>query len=279
MYQLLDSGDKLKLEAFGPYKIIRPCGMAFWPRKTPSLWHEENVDAIFTREEKGRWAKHKLPDCWNIKVKGVGVRLKATDFGHLGLFPEHLSQFDFFEKSLQGRHRIKVLNLFAYSGATSIFLAQRGCFVTHVDASKPINLLAKENAMSNSLASDAIRWITDDVIKFIQREKRRENLYDAIVLDPPSFGRGSQGQVFKIEEHLHRLIEGCLSLLTKRPVFFLFTNHTPGFTPLFLQRFFSSFNNRHFKQGVVQAGEMTLESGEGSLPMGTYYRWRGNSDA
>ncbi len=268
MYQLLDSGDRLKLEAFGPYKMIRPCSIALWAKKQPHLWDEDKVDAIFTREEKDGWVKNNLPSTWKIEVCGVTMKLNGTNFGHVGLFPEHMSQFDFFKKSLNGKAQPKVLNLFAYSGLSSIFLAKLGAHVTHVDASKPTNALAKENALLNNLDSQSIRWITDDVIKFIEREKRRESVYDAILLDPPSFGRGNQGQVFKIEEQLGRLVEGCRAILTKNPTFFLFSNHTPGFTPLFLERYFS----RLFK-GAFETGEMMLGKDKDSVPLGSYYRW------
>ncbi|PCI76627.1 hypothetical protein COB21_04155 [Candidatus Aerophobetes bacterium] len=273
MYKLLDSGDKFKLEAFGRYKIIRPCGMALWPRRDEKMWDEKNVDAIFTREQDEGWIKNKLPRSWDIEIKGIKARVKPTEFGHLGLFPEHLEHFDFFEKALGGEKEIRVLNLFAYSGATSAFLAKKGCHVTHVDASKPMILWAKENTEINGLEDDAVRWITDDAIKFVEREGRRGNVYDAILLDPPTFGRGDKGQVFKIEESLDRLVSGCLELLSDRPCFFLFTNHTPGFTPLFLNRYFSSFQGRHLKAGFKQSGEMLLGSKEEGFPMGAYYRW------
>lgn len=273
MYQLLDSGDKLKLEAFGAYKIIRPCSAALWPKKEAALWAKEKVNAIFTREEKGGWLKNHLPPQWQVEVEGVKMLLSSTDFGHLGLFPEHLSQLSFFKQCIEGKKRPKVLNLFAYSGLSSCFLAKAGCFVTHVDASKPVNLLAKENAALNALEQTAIRWITDDVIKFIEREHRRGNTYDGILLDPPSFGRGSQGQVFKIEDHLARLVQGCLAILSDDPAFFLFTNHTPGFTPLFLERYFERVGSKKLKQGVSETGEMVLGGSESGLPLGSYYRW------
>lgn len=275
MYQLLDSGEGLKLEAFGRYKIIRPCGIALWPKSKPKLWRQEHIDAIFTREDKEGWVKNKLPGHWDIELfSDVKMRLRATEFGHVGVFPEHVHHFPFMEEAIKDGENLRVLNLFAYSGLTTAFLGVRGCFVTHVDASKPIILWAKENMGINGLASDSVRWITDDAVKFVEREKRRGKSYDAIILDPPSFGRGAQGQVFKIEQSLEKLVTSCLDLLSEQARFFVMTNHTPGFTPLFLTRYFQELAHPVLKGGHCEVDEMYLGSLQRAVPMGSYYRWR-----
>jgi len=188
MYQLLDSGDGQKLERFGEYTLLRPCAQAVW-RSSAKF----SADAVFTREEK--WVFHKkLPKSWTVMHGGVEFQIAPTDFGHLGLFPEHADLWEWMRPFIQKKSRI--LNLFAYSGGVTIAAAQEGAEVCHLDASKGMVDWARENASLNQLQKAPIRWIVDDVLKFLKREKKRKSLYDAIILDPPTFGRGSQGGGF-----------------------------------------------------------------------------------
>lgn len=257
-YELLSSGDEKKIEQFGDIVIERPCSAALWKRKG-----KHNVDALFSREEKKGWSfNRKLPKSWEIELEGVRLHVKPTDFGHVGVFPEHAMQWPF----LKARAKGKVLNLFAYSGATTLFLAKHGCEVTHVDAAKGMVDWAKENAELNGISS--VRWIVDDVMQFLKREARRGNTYDGVVFDPPSFGRGSKGQVFKIERDINPLLGAIRNVLSKEASCVLFTCHTPGIGPLCMEHLLAD----HMPKGDIASGEMSID-GDRPLPSGTYARW------
>lgn len=266
-YELLDCGERKKLERFGRYKLIRPAPQALWKIKHPRLW--ETVDAHFNREGANCWKKKELPVYWDIDFFSLKLRLKPTDFGHLGLFPEHATQWEWMKSMLE--KPAKVLNLFAYSGSTTLSLAKAGHSVCHVDSAKGMVKWAKENAGLNSLESASIRFIVDDALKFLKREVRRQVTYDAIILDPPSFGRGSQGQVFKIEEVIVELLQLCRSVLSTLPRFILLTTHTPGLSPYILKELLGSVMGK----GHIESGEMTLPS-QVILPIGTFARWQPN---
>ncbi len=261
-YQLLDSGDGQKWERFGEYTLLRPCAQAVW---RPSL--KVPVDGTFNRDEK--WAFHKkLPKSWTVLHGGVEFQISPTDFGHLGVFPEHADLWEGVRPLL--RKGARVLNLFAYSGGATLAAAQEGAEVCHVDASKGMVDWARQNAALNQLQKAPIRWIVDDVMKFLRREKKRESLYDAIVLDPPTFGRGSQGEVFKIERDIIPLLELCSELLTKKPLFVIFSCHTPGFTPLCMRHLLG----QTMPKGTLEVGEMALHSPETlSIPSGSFAKW------
>jgi len=261
-YQLLGSGDQKKIEQFGPYTIERPCSAALW-----KLGKAFKADASFSREEKKGWSfRKKLPDSWDIELKGIKLRLKATSFGHVGVFPEHATQWPFLKKHAKKR----VLSLFAYSGATTMYLAKQGIEVCHVDAAKGMIDWAKENAALNGLEDAPIRWIVDDVMKFLVREAKRGSIYDGVILDPPTFGRGAKGQVFKLEKDLHKLLGSIRNILSKKASFVLFTCHTPGITPITLENLLlDSFGDK----GTVESGELYIEGEDKLLPSGTYGRW------
>lgn len=261
-YKLLDSGNNQKLEQFGEITLIRPSPSAIWSPKYPHLWSK--ADAVFTREEGWR-EKRRLPQEWIAKHGGFLFKLKRTDFGHVGLFPEHAALWSCFEKHLK---ESRVLNLFAYSGAATLFCAKSGAEVCHVDAAKGMVDWARENAALNQLEKAPIRWIVDDVFKFMTREKKRAVTYDGIILDPPSFGRGKTGEVFKIETHLHGLLDTALSLFSSQPRFLALSCHTPGYTPLALEQLLLE----KIKGGKVLCGEMVLQ-GEISIPSGSYALW------
>jgi 23S rRNA (cytosine1962-C5)-methyltransferase len=261
-YKLLDSGDEQKLEQFGQITLIRPSPSAIWRPHHKKLW--EKADATFTREE-GWKEKKRLPHEWVVTHQGFSFKLKRTDFGHVGLFPEHAGLWNYFEPYLKGA---RVLNLFAYSGAATLFCAKHGASVVHLDASKGMVDWARENAVLNGLETAPIRWIVDDAFKFLNREIKREQRYDGFILDPPSFGRGKTGEVFKIETHLHELVDKALLLFSEKPRFFALSCHTPGFTPLALKQFLEE----KMKGGHVMAGEMILP-GECAIPSGIYAVW------
>lgn len=269
-YELLDSGDSKRLERFGPYIIERPCSQAIWQRKKPGLW--DYVDLRFSRERKSGWSSSKhVEDSWTLTHQDLLFKIQKTNFGHLGLFPEHLEVLQEFSKQVD--RQSKVLNLFAYTGAASILFAKQGAFVTHLDASKTSIQWAKENAKINGLEKDAIRWILDDAIKFLRREVRRGTQYDAIILDPPSFGRGASSQLFVIEKDIHILLSLCRKLLTKESEFVFFSCHTPGFTrqtmSYLLQEYFGDM------EGEINSGEMLITSDKSlDLPSGSYGFWR-----
>lgn len=261
-YTLLDSGNETKLEQFGPYRMIRPAAPAIWkPALDASEW--EKADAAFTREEKYRWVKKVRKD-WLVTISGVCFKLSSTDFGHIGVFPEHQEIWDWAKEQI--RTGDQVLNLFAYSGGATLACAQAGAKVCHVDASKGMVDWARENAALNNLQEHPIRWIADDVMKFVKREINRNRNYDGIILDPPTFGRGSQGQVFKIERDLPLLLELCRQL---KPRFIALSCHTPQFTPKILSHLLGSY----CKKGNIEEGEMLLKGDGVSLPNGTFARW------
>lgn len=264
-YKLIDSGEGEKFEQFGDYCLIRPCSQAVW-RKTQS-W--DRADAIFSREEKGGWKKHRpLPASWTITLDSLCLKIAPTDFGHLGVFPEHAAHWPWIRSRLKAG--MKMLHLFAYSGGATLAAAQTGASVCHLDASKGMVEWARENCTLNGLEKAPIRWIVDDAVKFLKREIKRRSFYDAIVLDPPTFGRGAQGEVFKIEEEILPLLELCKSVLTENPSFILFSCHTLGFTPIALRHLFTQL----FPKGKIEAEEMLLTSpGALAVPSGTYLKW------
>ncbi|MBS0635045.1 MAG: class I SAM-dependent methyltransferase [Verrucomicrobia bacterium] len=269
-YELIDSGNGAKLERFGSYTLARPCSQAVWKKSLPeTVW--DNATATFSRISENRWqTKGKLPETWTIKTQDILFKLSCTDFGHLGIFAEVRPFWHWIRSTIQAANRpIRLLNLFAYSGGVTLAAAQAGAEVCHLDASKGMVAWARENAALNGLENAPIRWIVEDVQKFINREIKRGKTYDAIVLDPPSFGRGSQGELFKIEEHINPLLDSIKALLSDKPLFVLFSCHTPGFTPTALKHLLS----QRFK-GTIDTGEMLLEGSKCfSIPSGAFARW------
>lgn len=275
-YNLIDSGHGRKLEQFGPYRISRPCAQAVWnPRLPAGEWKQAH--ATFTREGDSKWTTvGQLPDFWTITVADISFKISTTDFGHLGIFPEQRLFWEWIQRTIKAakikRPTINVLNLFAYSGGSTLAAAKGGAHVCHLDASKGMVSWARENAELSGLKEAPIRWIIDDVNKFLAREVRRGVRYDAIILDPPSFGRGAKGEVFKIEDHLPLILKDCQSLLSDNPLFILFTCHSPGFSPIVMHHLLSQMMASH--PGNIDTGEMILE-GQGALPLpsGVYARW------
>lgn len=269
-YLLLDSGDQQKLEQFGEFRIVRPCSQALWQPSLPKgEW--DRADAFFSRDNGNAWNfKKKLPSVWFVEIEGVRFKISPTDFGHLGVFPEHSLLWRSMQKDIRSRSEPTILNLFAYSGGASLAAAQAGAKVCHLDASKGMVAWARENASLNKLTEAPIRWIVDDAMKFLNREIKRGVRYDGIILDPPSFGRGNKGEVFKIEKDIHELLHLCKALLTEKPLFLLFTTHTPGMTPIVMGHLL----RQSFSKGNIEAGEMVLPSAKGNeIPCGAFARW------
>lgn len=278
-YSLIDSGKGKKLERFGPYTLSRPCSQAVW---NPTLSEQEwrKADAVFLREEDTRWTHHtpKMPEFWTVNVSDIIFKISPTDFGHLGIFPEQAGFWEWIQKVVREASKkysepLQVLNLFAYSGGSTLAAAKGGAHVCHLDASKGMVAWARENASLNKLEGAPIRWIIDDVDKFVQRELRRGKRYDAIILDPPTFGRGSKGEIFKIEEALPKLLQHCRQLLSDRPLFILFSCHTPGFSPIVMRHLLAQMMTGI--KGEIDVGEMVLKGDDSVLPLpsGTYARW------
>ena len=231
-YELIDSGDGRKFERFGAYTLVRPCSQAMWRPRDPAAWR--TATASFDREDGNRWhGRSALPKEWTIETVGIRFKLGGTDFGHLGIFPEQREQWKWIREIVKGggervkEGRVHVLNLFAYSGGSTIAAAQGGAEVCHLDAAKGMVQWARENAALNGLQDHPIRWITDDAHKFLQREVRRGRRYDAVILDPPTFGRGANGELYKIERDLQETLALVRAVLSETPLFVLFSSHTP----------------------------------------------------
>jgi len=266
-YSLIDSGDGEKLERFGNFVLARPCAQAVWNKSAGSdVW--QKADATFTRVDDKRWdMKGSLPDSWHITTSGVTFKIAPTEFGHLGIFAEQRPLWQKLRDAITKQPGpIQVLNLFAYSGGATLACAQAGARVCHLDASKGMVSWARENAALNGLENAPIRWIVEDVQKFLERELRRGSFYDLIILDPPTFGRGSKGEIFKIEKHIVPLLQKCSALLSKEPLGLLFSCHTPGFTPTVLTQLLAQTCEH---TGTISSGEMLLEA-TFSIPSGTY---------
>ncbi len=265
-YALLDSGWGRKLERFGPLVLSRPCAQAVWePRLPAAAWHA--ADAAFDREEGQRWHNRgALPERWPIEVDGLRFELAGTDFGHLGIFPEQRAQWRWVREQLRLASRpARVLNLFAYSGGSTLAAALEGAEVCHVDASRGMVQWASENADLNGLSGHPIRWIADDAHKFLAREIRRERRYEAIILDPPTFGRGLKGELYRIESDLPHTLRLCRELLSASPRFLLLSAHTPGYSPVVLENVLRQALDG--LPGRVQSGEMLLTGEAGTLPL------------
>lgn len=268
-YELLDSGDGRKLERFGKYVLARPCSQAMWrPNKSAAEWAK--ADASFDREDGNNWhGRANLPKEWQIKTAGITFKLGGTDFGHLGIFPEQRAQWKWIRETVGvGCRCTSVLNLFAYSGGSTMAAALGGAEVCHLDASKGMVEWARDNARLNGLADRPIRWIVDDAHKFMRREVRRGRRYDGIILDPPSFGRGAGGEMYKIERDLKDTLELVKELLTDRPAFVLFSSHTPGLSVQVAENILGQL----FPTARLESGEMLLEGSRLPCPSGIYCR-------
>ena len=274
-YEILDMANGEKLERWGNIILIRPDPQIIWKNKSkPELW--KNAQAHYHRSKSGggSWEYlKKIPESWQISYKELTFNLKPMGFKHTGLFPEQAANWDFMIDKIKNAGRpIKVLNLFAYTGGASVACSYAGASVCHVDSSKGMTSWAKENVASSGLSDNPVRFIIDDVIKFVQREIRRGNKYDAIVMDPPSYGRGANGEVWNIEESLYTLVELCTQVLSDKPLFFLINSYTTGLAPTILSNVLSLTIK---KKGKISSGEIGLPMKDSKLvlPCGIYGRW------
>lgn len=282
-YQLLDSGDMQKLERVGPYLLVRPAPQAIWSPQLPAgEWGRADGLYIRTSEGGGHWEwKSKVKREFDLLFDTLSFEIHLTNFGHMGLFPEQAPNWEWMRGAIRDRLRasngrnLRVLNLFGYTGGSSLACSQAGAHVVHVDAAKNVVDWARKNASLCALDERPIRWLVDDAAKFVKREQRRNARYQAIILDPPSFGRGPQGEVFKIEKDLMPLLADCRTLLGDDALFVLYSCHTPGFTPITLHNQLTEMMGGAPRlSGTVESGEMTIVEKDGrALPSGTYARW------
>ena len=274
-YELLDCGGGEKLERWDKQFLVRPDPQAIWetPRKNPA-WKRVGARYLRSQTGGGHWEKKTLPESWKVHYKDLTFHLKPFSFKHTGLFPEQATNWDWFGNKIRNAGRpVKVLNLFAYTGGATLAAAAAGASVTHVDASKGMVTWAKENAVASGLGDAPIRWLVDDCVKFVEREIRRGNHYDAIIMDPPSYGRGPKGEIWKIEDCIHDLIKLCTKLLSDDPLFFLINSYTTGLAPAVLTYMLSTELKKF--DGHVDSQEIGLPVSSNGLvlPCGASGRW------
>lgn len=277
-YKILDASDGEKLESWGGVTLIRPDPQIIWKsEKTDSIWYE--ADAHYHRSSKGggKWEfRKKLKESWTISYKELKFIIRPTGFKHTGLFPEQAVNWDFLTEKIKSAEReVKVLNLFAYTGGATLACAAAGAKVTHVDASKGMVQWARENAAVSNLSGKPIRWLVDDCEKFVSREIRRENKYDIIIMDPPSYGRGPGGEVWKLEDGIYDLVKLCSSVLSDDPICFLLNSYTTGLSPSVMAYILNDILKARFG-GEVSADEIGLlvEKTGCSLPCGSTAIWQ-----
>ena len=258
-YELLDASDGEKLERWGRYILIRPDPQVIWrDAKNSPLWRKSDADYRRSSSGGGSWSENKLPESWTISYRDLTFRIKPMGFKHTGLFPEQAANWDWFSKLIRSAGRpIKVLNLFAYTGGATVAAAKAGASVVHVDAAKGMVATAKENAALSGLSDAPIRYIVDDCRKFVEREIRRGNRYDAIIMDPPSYGRGPTGEVWKIEEAVDGFVSLVADVLSDNPLFFLLNSYTTGLSPSAMKYVTELRIARRFG-GRSEAGELGL---------------------
>jgi 23S rRNA (cytosine1962-C5)-methyltransferase len=274
-YQLLDFGDGRRLEGFGPWRLNRPCPAAKGVSlANPKLWRRADARFDRTEGEDGQWSGGAaMPERWTIAHGAFRLELKRSPFGHVGVFAEQAPNWDWIaERVAAASERMKVLNLFAYTGGCTLAAAAAGAEVVHVDAAKNTVAWARRNAELSGLADAPIRWIAEDAMTFVRRELKRGNAYDAVILDPPSYGHGPRGEVWQTAKHLAELVAMCGQLTAGRRRFMLLTCHTPGVGPVELAAMLANLDE---PTGRVSAGPMTLRAATGAeLPSGTVARWQ-----
>lgn len=274
-YEVIDCSSGEKLESWNKYLLVRPDPQVIWD--TPKIhpgWKKMNGHYHRSKKGGGEWEFFDLPQQWDLHYGGLTFHLKPFSFKHTGLFPEQAVNWDWFGTKIRQANRpVKVLNLFAYTGGATLAAASAGASVTHVDASKGMVTWAKENAVSSGLAEAPIRWIVDDCVKFVEREIRRGSRYDAIIMDPPSYGRGPKGEIWKIEDAIYPLVKLCVKLLSENPLFFLINSYTTGLQPAVLAYMLGT-GLKAF-HGITDAQEIGLPVSSNGLvlPCGASGRW------
>lgn len=274
-YEVIDTSSGEKLERWGKYILLRPDPQVIWNTpKDNATWNKLNGHYHRSKKGGGEWEFFNLPKQWDIHYKSLTFHLKPFSFKHTGLFPEQATNWDWFSNKIKQANRpIKVLNLFSYTGGATLSAAAAGASVTHVDASKGMVTWAKENAIASGLEKAPIRWIVDDCVKFVEREIRRGKTYDAIIMDPPSYGRGPKGEIWNIENMIHDFVKLCARLLSKDPLFFLINSYTTGLAPAVLTYMLATELKAY--KGAVQSEEIGLPVSSNGLvlPCGASGRW------
>ena len=276
-YEVLDTGGGEKLERWGNVILCRPDPQTIWPRTDEKLW--KRAQAVYHRSERGggEWEfLQKLPERWTVAHSGLSFYVRPTGFKHTGLFPEQAANWLWMDSLIRkdGRKDLKVLNLFGYTGGATLACAAAGAHVTHVDAAKGMVLWAKENRELSRLPEDRFRWIVEDALRFVQRELRRGNAYDGILMDPPSYGRGPSGEVWKLENELYGLVDTCAQALSRDPLFFLVNSYTTGFQASVLGNMLEKCVVSRFG-GKTDSEELCLPVTTGGvLPCGASGRWQ-----
>ena len=276
-YELLDSGDGEKLERYGEVVVARPDPQSLWNKNLPeSEW--KKADAYFKRASTdANWSvRRELPERWSISLAGLKFWIKLSAFKHTGIFPEQVGNWNWIREKIEQAKRtepIRVLNLFGYTGGASLAAAQAGAEVVHVDGSKSAIGWARDNAALSGLAEKPVRWILDDAQKFVAREIKRGKKYDGIIMDPPAFGHGAEGEVWKIEEDLLPLLESCRQILSNQPLFFIINGYASGYSALAYQNSLGDLMKSF--GGHVEIGELTIgeKNSQRLLPAGIFARW------
>ena len=275
-YEVIDTSCGEKLERWGRYILLRPDPQVIWKtEKTVPEWNRLNGHYHRSSKGGGEWEFFKLPEEWTISYRELNFRLKPFSFKHTGLFPEQAVNWDWCSERIREAGRpVKVLNLFAYTGGATLAAASAGASVTHVDASKGMVTWAKENAAASHLEDAPVRWLVDDCVKFVEREIRRGNKYDGIIMDPPSYGRGPKGEIWKIEESIYPFVELAAQLLSDDALFFLINSYTTGLQPAVLSYMLSAVIRKK-RGGEVQSSEIGLPVSSNGLvlPCGATGRW------
>ena len=285
-YEILDMANGEKLERWNNIYLVRPDPQIIWNDKQyPEKWKQANARYNRSSTGGGHWDyKKRLPDSWQIKYENLTFNIKPMGFKHTGIFPEQAVNWDWMMDKIQNEikttnREVKVLNLFAYTGGATVACLYAGASVCHVDSSKGMVAWAKENVVSSRLQERPVRYIVDDVVKFVQREIRRGNKYDAIIMDPPSYGRGANGEVWKFEENLPMLIEICMQVLSDNPLFFLINSYTTGTSSMVLENLLKmNMRKKYGKRaddGIFENGEVGLPMTDSDfiLPCGIYSKW------
>ncbi len=277
-YEIIDASRGMKYERWGKYYLLRPDPSIIWDNGDLLIKYKDRIDAVYHRSNKGGgyWENlTNLPNNWQIKYHNLVFNIKQMGFKHTGLFPEQASNWNFFIKKIKNSKRdIKVLNLFAYTGGASVACLSAGASVVHVDSSRGMVDWCRENVNSSNLSDKSIRYLVDDVIKFVKREIRRGNKYDAIIMDPPSYGRGANKEVWSLEKDLWELVTLCLEVLSDKPLFFQINSYTTGLSSSVLDNILKITVNKKYS-GKIDCGEigLTIKSENLILPCGIYGRW------
>ena len=280
-YEIIDASCGQKLERWGDVYLLRPDPQIVWDNGDLLEKYHKMIHAVYYRSNKGggHWENLKnVPAAWKINYKHLTFNIKQMGFKHTGLFPEQAVNWDFMYNKIKNSNReIKVLNLFAYTGGASVACCSAGASVTHVDSSRGMIDWCKENVVSSELDTTKMRYLVDDVVKFVQREIRRGNKYDAIIMDPPSYGRGANGEVWDIEKNLNYLVSICTEILSDNPLFFLINSYTTGLSSTVLSNILQLTVNKKY-DGKISCGEVGLPIKDSTLvlPCGIYGRWESN---